>query len=221
MSYYPLSQIKTNLYTNGQEFTFTPNAPSNSYVGSYWSTSDGKFFTGKTPQDTPSSEIFKISQIDFNKYSNIATNPTLNYIATNGGFEVVGGGNSEGGDPTVLNYIALKNIPENTVKSLPYYNPVQPSTQDYQVGEFRRYFCKKTNELIYIEIDKSTYDKLVSKNPQIMWQLYTPINLAWQISGNKEKVAITNKNIVLLAMQRQNLSRFDEYLKYDYTKYFQ
>jgi hypothetical protein len=220
MSYYPLSQIKTNLYTNGKEFTLTPYAPGNSYIGSYWSTSDGKFFTGKTPQDTPNNEIFKISQINFNKYSDIATNPTLNYIATNGGFEVVGGDNTEGGDPTVLNYIALKNIPENTVKSLPYYNPTIPIPQDYQIGEFRRYFCKKTNELLYIEIDKSTYDKLVNKDPQIMWQLYTPINLAWQISGNKEKVANTNKNMISLAIQRQKLYRFDEYLKFDYTKYF-
>jgi hypothetical protein len=64
MSYYPLSQIKTNLYTNGQEFTLTPYTPSNSYVGYYWSTSDGKFFTGKTPQDTPNSEIFKIPNGD-------------------------------------------------------------------------------------------------------------------------------------------------------------
>jgi hypothetical protein len=53
-----------------------------------------------------------------------------------------------------------------------------------------------------------------------MWQLYTPINLAWQISGNKEKVANTNKNMISLAMQRQKLYRFDEYLKFDYTKYF-
>ena len=210
MSYYPLSQIKTNLYTNGQEFTLIPNnlnIPSNSYVGSYWSTSDGKFFTGKTPQDTPNNEIFKIPNGD-------PTNPqpysqiTLNV-------------NTAESQPVLDAYISIKKINSEFSIAVPSQNITLPTTQDYQVGEFRRYFCKKTNELIYVEIDKSTYDKLVSKNPQIIWQLYTPINLAWQISGNKEKVAITNKNIVLLAMQRQNLSRFDEYLKYDYTKYFQ
>ena len=95
MSYYPLSQIKTNLYTNGQEFTFTPYTPSNSYVGSYWSTSDGKFFTGKTPQDTPNNEIFKIPngdpkfvpltplQITLDVISSVESQPSLEtYVVT-------------------------------------------------------------------------------------------------------------------------------------------
>jgi hypothetical protein len=208
MPYYPLSQIKTNLYTNGQEFTSTPNIPSNSYIGSYWSTSDGKFFTGKTPQDTPNSEIFKIPNNDF-IISQPPSQITLLDVAPS---EI---------QPSLKTYIVTKKIDPNFSISVPTQNITLPTIQDYQIGEFRRYFCKKTNELLYIEIDKSTYDKLVNKDPQIIWQLYTPINLAWQISGNKEKVATTNKNIVLLAMQRQNLSRFDEYLKYDYTKYFQ
>lgn len=219
MPYYPLSQIKTNLYTNGQEFTSTPNTPSNSYIGSYWSTSDGKFFTGKTPQDTPNSEIFKILQIDFNKYGDIATNPTLNYIATNGGFEAVGGSNSEEGDPTVLNYIALKNIPEDTVKFLPYYNPVLPSNQDYQNGEFRRFFCKKTNEIQYIEINIDIYNKLLLKDPQILWQLYEPFNITWKLTGTIQEVVRINYNIVQLSSKTKNLPRFEEYLKQNYIKY--
>jgi hypothetical protein len=208
MSYYPLSQIKTNLYTNGQEFTFTPYTPSNSYVGSYWSTSDGKFFTGKTPQDTPNNEIFKIPNGD----------PTIPQPFSQITLDISTAAESQ---PSLETYVVTKKIDPNFSISVPSQNPTLPTTQDYQVGEFRRYFCKKTNELIYIEIDKSTYDKLVNKDSQIIWQLYTPINLAWQISGNKEKVAITNKNIVSLAMQRQKLYQFDEYLKFDYTKYFQ
>ena len=53
-----------------------------------------------------------------------------------------------------------------------------------------------------------------------IWQLYTPFNITWQISGDKQYVGNTNKNITLLTMQRQNLPKFDEYLEYDYTKYF-
>jgi hypothetical protein len=208
MSYYPLSQIKTNLYTNGQEFTLTPYTPSNSYVGSYWSTSDGKFFTGKTPQDTPNSEIFKIPNGD----------PTIPQPFSQITLDVISSVESQ---PSLETYIVTKKIDPNFSISVPTQNITLPTIQDYQVGEFRRYFCKKTNELIYIEINKSTYNKLVNKDPQIMWQLYTPINLAWQISGNKEKVANTNKNMISLAMQRQKLYRFDEYLKFDYIKYFQ
>jgi hypothetical protein len=200
--YYPLSQIKTNIYTNGGELSYKFNGQE--YIGFYWKTSDNKKFTGKTPQDTPTSEL-----VDILTYNN-PPSTVDNFISIN----------QE--DIKVGDYNFIKKIVDiNSNISTPSQNITLPTTQDYQVGEFRRYFCKKTNELIYIEIDKSTYDKLVNKDSQIIWQLYTPINLAWQISGNKEKVAITNKNIVSLAMQRQKLYQFDEYLKFDYTKYFQ
>jgi hypothetical protein len=46
---------------------------------------------------------------------------------------------------------------------VPYFNPplYQPH-QDKQNGQFTRYFCKKTNELKYLEIDKETYDSITS-----------------------------------------------------------
>lgn len=198
--YYPLSQIKTNIYTNGGELSYKSNGQE--YIGFYWKTSDNKKFTGKTPQDTPTSEL-----VDILTY-NLPSSVVDNLISIN----------QE--DIKVDDYNFTKKIDPNFSISIPTQNITLPTIQDYQVGEFRRYFCKKTNELLYIEIDKSTYDKLVNKDPQIMWQLYTPINLAWQISGNKEKVANTNKNMISLAMQRQKLYRFDEYLKFDYTKYF-
>ena len=49
--YFPQSQIKTNLSTNGGEFvTLSTNE---NYIGPYWSTSSGKYYTKKNPQDTP------------------------------------------------------------------------------------------------------------------------------------------------------------------------
>jgi hypothetical protein len=218
MPYYPLSQIKTNLYTNGNEFVTNVNNPDTIYKGYYWKTSSGKYFTGKTPQDKPNTELF-IPQINFNKYPDIATNPTLNYIATNGGSEVNGGDNTEGGDPTVLNYIALKNIHEDTVKFLPYYNPVLPSNQDYQNGEFRRFFCKKTNEIQYIEIDIPTYNKLIAQDSQILWQLYKPFNITWKLTGTVQEVVRINYNIVQLASKTKGLPMLGEYLNSNYIKY--
>lgn len=53
--YYPLSQIHTNLYTNGQEYIIKSN--NQNYVGYYWKSSDGKIFTGRTPQDPPNLEL--------------------------------------------------------------------------------------------------------------------------------------------------------------------
>ena len=95
-----------------------------------------------------------------------------------------------------------------------------PTQQDYQNGEFRRLFCKKTNEVIYIEINQDTFDKLVAKDSQILWQLYQPFNITWQLTGNKETVARVNKNSVELVSFRNKFPRLDEYLKFDYTKYY-
>ena len=47
--YFPKSQITTNLSTNGKEFKIIGS--DRFYIGFYFSTSDGKYYTGKTPQD--------------------------------------------------------------------------------------------------------------------------------------------------------------------------
>ena len=47
MPYYPSSQVKTNLYTNGDKFTTSDGAL---YVGYYFTNSQGLSQTGKTPQ---------------------------------------------------------------------------------------------------------------------------------------------------------------------------
>ena len=59
MPYFPLSQVKTNLVSSG-EFALVGNQEI--YYGSYWKTSTGKYFTGKTPQDLPTREIIPIAQ---------------------------------------------------------------------------------------------------------------------------------------------------------------
>ena len=45
--YYPSSQIKTNLYTNGGEYVTKLN--NEDYIGYYYETSNGKKYVGKTP----------------------------------------------------------------------------------------------------------------------------------------------------------------------------
>ena len=60
-----------------------------------------------------------------------------------------------------------------------------------------------------------------SKNTQILWQLYFPFNLLWTLTGDKQQVAKTNRNITLLTQQQLNLPKFNLYLKEDYLKYYQ
>jgi hypothetical protein len=219
MPYYPLSQIKSNLYTNGNELVYNVKDPLSIYTGYYYKTSDGKYFTGRNPQDLPNVEIYIKPSLDYNKYPNAASDPILNYIAINGGAEVFGGDNIEGGDPNILDYIGIKNISPSQTTLLPTYAPTYPSSQDYQIGEFRRFFCKKTNEIQYIEIDPKQYSLLAFKDPQILWQLYYPFNIPWTISGPVNEAARVNKNIVELTMKQLKLPRFNDYLKNDYVKY--
>lgn len=66
--YYPLSEITENLYTAGSEFV--DNQTKEYYVGYYFSTSDGKYFTGKT-LNVDAREIVRFPGIDqsINVYS--------------------------------------------------------------------------------------------------------------------------------------------------------
>lgn len=200
--YYPLSQITTNLYTNGGEYMLLNSKQP--YKGYYWKTAQEKIFTGKTPQDTPTEELILITDETVNSIniSNISNEASYNKF-----------------DNDSINYL---NLTKQSLPPLPpYYSLSFPTQQDYQIGEFRRLFCKKSNEIIYLEINIEIYNKLVTQDPSIQYQYYQPFNIPWQLTGDKEQVYTTNKNIVELTMKQQKLSQFDLYLKKDYTKYYQ
>jgi hypothetical protein len=196
--YFPLSQITSNLYTNGNEFaTKLNNSP---YTGYYWKTSTGKYYTGKTPQDTPTEELISFSVEGGSRQSNVINT----YYNDN--------------DDIAANYLNLVDPPPPN--AIPTYFATLPTPQDYQNTEFRRYFCKKTNEIIYLEISKETYDKLLAKDPKTLFELYVPFNLPWQLTGDREQVYKTNINITELTSVRQKLPMLAEYLKMNFTKYY-
>jgi hypothetical protein len=204
--YYPKSQITPNLYTNGNEFVLSTTQTV--YSGFYYKIATGKIFTGRNPNDRPNIELIPLLNSQ-----NIPTpiNPNIqsNYVTTVNIFEK----NTE---------IYLNTTNQSpTSKFIPTFNPTLPTQQDYQIGEFRRYFCKKVNEISYIEIDKDTHDKLVDKDSQIEYSLYIPFYISWQLTGDKQQVARTNKNIVELTIKRLSLPKFNLYLREDYTKYYQ
>jgi hypothetical protein len=196
--YFPKSQITPNLYTNGKEFAYSNNKQE--YIGYYFKVSTGKYFSGRNQDDRPNEELIPL-EADIT-VTDIAT--SLDSIVT-----VI--------DP-IYSYITNQPVPPPT--SIPIYSPIIPTQQDYQNGEFRRLFCKKTNEIQYIEIGQDQFDKLIAKDPQILWQLYEPFNLTWQLTGNIEDVARVNFNTVELTTLRKKLPKLGEYLKFDYIKYY-
>ena len=63
--YIPKNRLTTNLQTNQGEFVY--KGTNTSYDGFYWKSYDGKFFTGKTPDDNPTREIELSSIINENE----------------------------------------------------------------------------------------------------------------------------------------------------------
>lgn len=207
MPYYPKSQIKTNLYTSGGEYSLEPpnNATSQpSYIGYYYKISTGRAFTGKTPSEGASQILYPLRDIlDIsNPHEENTVQVAFNY------------------NKSFLKYNTLlsDNFPKSRL--MPSYNPTIPTKNDYQLGVFTRYFCKKNNEFKYIEIDKKTYNLLNSKSPDAAWDIYSPLYTLWYLTGNKDNVAKTNKGLINLIEQQQNWYGFSQYLKDQYLKYY-
>jgi hypothetical protein len=226
--YFPKSQITPNLYTNGDEFVYTAN--SRPYTGYYFKTSTGKFYTGRNQDDRPNELLSRITnqanEIDNNRPLQ-STPRTSIALPFEGVFPVDADVADNAITPNynedlVINYLNLQKISLNNLPSsiIPTYSPAIPTSQDYQNGEFQRYFCKKVNELTYIEINLDQFTKLKTKSPEIEYSLFIPFTITWVLTGNKEQVAKTNKNIVELAIFKQKLPRFGEYIRFDYLKYY-
>ena len=217
MPYYPLSQIQTNFQTDGTELQTPDGEP---YVGFYYKVSTGKKYTGKSPQAGGNLELSALQIDDFTPDESITV--TSKYQIT----EAFPLGDI---DPDIspeykttanvyFEYVNL-NKPQPTV-SVPYFNPNYPTNEDYTVGEFRRYFCKRANNIIYLEIDELQYTLIVDKSPSIMWSTYIPFFIPWSISGDINQVETTNQKIVLLTSFREKLPKLGDYLKFNYLKYY-
>lgn len=196
MAYYPKFKIKTNQYTNGDEYVRSDTKEA--YVGFYWMNSQNQSFTGKTPQDKPTVSLLK----------QIASDPVSDV---------------ENPLDTSVNWVTDYNpkITNQKPGSIPSRYQAAPTQEQYDTGEFQRYFTKKANQNIYYEISKKDYDKIIGQKSDILWQLYNGITLPWQLTGTKEEVFRTNRNIVLLTEQQQNLPGFRKIFKEDYLQYYQ
>lgn len=194
--YYPKSQIKPNLYTNGDEYILsTTNEP---YKGFYHLLSNGTLFTGKTPSDPPIIKLIKHP-------NNYQVLPEVDeYYA-----RII--------KPSDINNYNNEFIPP---RSPPSAIKILPTQQDKDLGVFSRYFCKKNNENLYIEINKEQFIKFQNKDIDVAWDLYTPKQVLWQIKGDKTQTYNANKNNVSLIEQRDKWYGFTQYFKDRFLKYY-
>lgn len=193
--YYPKSQIKTNLHTNGGEYVL--KSTNIDYQGFFYKISNGKRFTGKfptngvdieliIPQSTIADENFSEEKITL-ALSNEDPDP------------MIGASNLSNDSSTYGNLIgnSTLNINPRTIPS--HYFPLA-SPKEQLLGRYTRYFSKKTNNWIYTEISKETYTKFKSKDPTVASDLYECLSIPWSIVDGGERI---NKNIVSLT-ERKN-----------------
>jgi hypothetical protein len=202
MPYYPKNRIQTNLYTRGDEFII--KVSQEPYQGYYYKLYNGETYTGKTPNDGVSQLLIPSPSIGQDNSSDSLFN-TLNPSY-----------------PTsVMDYLsALSEEPQDKKLPVPYYP--DPNIQDYKLGEITRYFAKKINEPLFIEINKTDYNNLKQHNPQYFWEMYLVEALPWDITGSKDQVTTTNKKLVELIEYKSKWYGFTKYIALNggFTKFY-
>jgi len=202
--YFPKSQITTDLYTNGNEYVYA--GTDKEYVGYYFQTSNGKYYTGKNPNDPPVKELV----IPKSSVVNDAEEGEIGNYSQEAALYLI---------PDA--YAIASNIGTNAVPPKP---PTQiitlPTEKDYDLEEYQRYFTSKDNEVRYTEIDKEQYEKFINQEPDVDYSLYTAFKLPWLISGNRNKTSQVNKNTVSRVSNNLKLIGFNSYFKGKYDQYF-
>lgn len=191
--YYPEFLTETNLYTNGGEFALASTREN--YIGYYWKTFDGLYFTNKNPQQIPYQPLISFTEIRTQDNVDSFINEFPNYPKNN------------------LN----QKISENPIS----YNP-QPIQNDYENGFFSRYFSKPINSNTYKEISSQTYSLIIGQSSEINYALNETIQVRWILKGSsKDEVFKQNKIIVEYTELNSNFKYLGQFLRFNYSKFYQ
>lgn len=177
--YYPPNKIKPNQYTRGGEYALVQNG--SNYIGYYFTTFDGKAFTGKTIGDTSNAELIISSQ---------TTSPSQDYSLLSNPFytQILQGNNDD-----------IQNLPKYSMPRP--YTPI-PTDSDYQRRFFTRYFMRRVNGSNISEISSETFNDL-SQGEKYNSALYVTTSLSWSISGQLETT--TENGIITRGVRQVNM----------------
>lgn len=194
MAYLPKSQIKSNLYTKGEEYYINGK----SYKGYYYITSQNQAYSGKHPGDIPN---ILLSTPPLEQPSDEVESTT-----TKPSFWVYEG----------TGYPKTPPIPSILPTSI-YPNP---QNKDYKLGEFQRYFVSKINEIKFIEVNELVYNQYLNQDPNVSYQLYTPFKLSWELTGDRKKVYEVNYKTVQRIERNFQLRGFSSYFKDRFDQFY-
>lgn len=179
--YFPKSQIKTNLYTNGEEFEL--KGTKTSYIGDYYSISSGKYYTGKNPNDGRNRELIPINknnktpnQINEQNYvdlDNISDRSSLevqvNLVNENDPGQLEADNTLE--LPEGTNYDLYQNnnkifykLKQPKPRSIPFPQITNPTNEDITKGFYIKYYVRDIINSSYYEISKETYKGMKSSD---------------------------------------------------------
>jgi hypothetical protein len=201
--YYPSFRIVSNLNTKGGELILN-GVP---YVGRYYKTYDGKFFSGPNPSLGPNEQLDPIPSY--------ATSPALSELKANSKFK-----------NQLLK--ATKQFLDRIPISPTAYFP-KPLPSDYSLGYLNRCFVKKSNENGYItEISPKEYtdinngnvgyDTTILQTYQIAWKLTGPLN-SKRISQYDTRAGIIDTNKRLVESANPVFFGIIDYIGGDYSRF--
>jgi hypothetical protein len=155
--YYPLTRIRPNLYTRGNEYV---KSDGTSYTGKYYVTYDDKAFTGINPV-LGTNEPLTLAITATN------TSPTSNaYIVA-----------------STQNTQTLTQRSDVELTQISSYSPL-PIASDYSKGYFMRYFAKNVTGPEYIiEISQTDFAQLQNNNVSPNMLNYQTTSMLWQLTG--------------------------------------
>ena len=191
--YTPQSQIKTNLYSNGDYVKVTTGLP---YVGFYHKLANGQAFTGRDPEDVPI--ILLRSLYEENAEYGQAPRATEYYIDLNSNLSL------DRGDYTWLNSVGpfeanqdIGSIILLDQRRAPTYSKRLPEQREYERGYMDRYFVYNLKNFQYFETTEEDYLKMVYNPGKIDSLTFKPYKIKWFISAVSRTV-VKRKNLGFL-----------------------
>ena len=195
--YFPKSQIKTNLYTNGDEFSILGN--NTFYIGYYYSVSNGKFYTGKNPNSGENFELFSNTSLftnNLNSDSPLIDNEDINEIEVNIVKSTDEGDFDADSTVDIPEKVDWKENQENNYKYYnlaqttnrlvpPKINPSQPITEETNNGIYQRYYVKDILNTSYYEISKETFKSMATSDLYAL-DLFDAIVLSFKIGREND-----------------------------------
>jgi hypothetical protein len=204
--YFPKSKIITDRYTNGGELFYKNTGTP--YQGYYHILASGEVFSGKSPTDGQVLEL--VYTTNYNEKSPNELNTFQ--VSPTSIFKLYDFGTSKLPYDNIRKQNQIEYPP--TVLIEPTY--IQPTVS---YPSFIRYFVKRVNNVLFIEIDQQQYTSLKSKDRSYNWPSYIPFSLPWTTGGaSRVDIQQTNRKVVLLTENREGVYGLSQYIT-NYTEF--